>query len=88
MADRGLAGEPAFYEPFYQDLARHRFSLIISPPLETSWDEAHPFSEEDEVQVRYIYLPMAEHYEPAVRLDSVGVWLLRPRMEAAPGDAP
>lgn len=79
MADQALAGDPGFFEPFYRDLARQRFSLIVSPPLETSWREDHPFSEEDEAQVRFLYLPMAQYYEPAVRLDAVGVWLLRPR---------
>ncbi len=79
MADQALAGDLSFFEPFYTDLARHRFSLIVSPPLETTWQEDHPFSEEDEAQVRFLYLPMAEHYAPVVRLDAVGVWLLRPR---------
>jgi hypothetical protein len=79
LADQALSGDPAFFESFYDDLARHRFSLIVSPPLETTWQEDHPFSEEDEAQVCFLYLPMAEYYEPALRLDAVGVWLLRPR---------
>jgi hypothetical protein len=79
MTDQSLSGDTAFFEPFYVDLARHRFALIVSPPLETTWQEEHPFSEEDEAQVRFLYLPMAKYYEPALRLDAVGVWLLRPR---------
>jgi hypothetical protein len=69
-------------------LARQRFALIVGPPLETTWQEEHPFSEEDEAQVRLLYLPMAEHYEPAVRLDAVGVWLLKPRPSAAVSGVP
>ncbi len=88
MADQALSGDPAFFETFYSDLARHRFSLIVSPPLETTWQEDHPFSEEDEAQVRLLYLPMAEYYEPAVRLDAVGVWLLRPRGDNPAESAP
>ncbi len=84
MADQALSGDPAFFQPFYDDLSRQRFSLIVSPPLETTWQEDHPFSEEDEAQVRFLYLPMAEYYEPVVRLDAVGVWLLRPRQASAP----
>jgi len=88
MVDQALSGEPGFFEPFYNDLARHRFALIVSPPLETTWQEDHPFSEEDEAQVRFLYLPMAEYYEPVVRLDAVGVWLLRPRPVSTGGSAP
>jgi hypothetical protein len=88
MADQALSGDPAFFQPFYDDLARHRFSLIVSPPLETTWQEDHPFSEEDEAQVRFLYLPMAEYYEPALRLDAVGVWLLKPRQVSATEGTP
>jgi len=88
MADQSLSGDLAFFAPFYEDLARQRFSLIVSPPLETTWQEEHPFSEEDEAQVRFLYLPMAEYYEPAVRLDAVGIWLLRPRSGDPGGLAP
>lgn len=88
MADQALSGDPTFFEPFYNDLARQRFALIVGPPLETTWQEEHPFSEEDEAQVRLLYLPMAEHYEPAVRLDAVGVWLLKPRQSAAVSSVP
>ena len=83
MADKGLSGDPEFYAPFYRDLAAHRFSLIVSPPLELTWQEDHPFSEEDEVQVVFIYRPMDEYYEPIVKLDAIGVWLLAPRDSAA-----
>lgn len=79
MADQALSGDVSAFASFYHDLAQQRFALIVSPPLELTWKEDHPFSEEDEAQVRLIYRPMAEYYEPAVRLDAVGVWLLRPR---------
>jgi len=88
MADQSLAGDPDFFEPFYEDLARHRFALIVSSPLETTWQEEHPFSEEDEAQVRFLYLPMARYYAPVVRLDAVGVWLLRPRQVSVGEGAP
>lgn len=80
VVNQALAGNQAFFDRFYQDLARGRFSLIVSPPIETELrGRSHAFGEEDDAQVIYLYRPLLEYYEPVVRLNEVSVWLLRPR---------
>ena len=80
VVNQALAGNVAFFDRFYEDLARGRFALIVSPPIETELrGRSHPFGEEDDAQVIYLYRPLLEHYEPVVILNEVSVWLLRPR---------
>jgi hypothetical protein len=90
VVNQAMASNQAFFEGFYQDLARGRFSLIVSPPIETELrGRSHPFGEEDDAQVIYLYRPLLEYYVPVVRLDEVSVWLLRPRQPSdASGPAP
>jgi hypothetical protein len=93
VVNQAMASNQAFFEGFYQDLARGRFSLIVSPPIETELrGRAHPFGEEDDAQVLYLYRPLLEYYEPVIRLDEVSIWLLRPRQPSdvsalLPGEA-
>jgi hypothetical protein len=85
VVNQAMAANQAFFAGFYQDLARGRFSLIVSPPIETELrGRGHPFGEEDDAQVIYLFRPLLEYYEPVVRLDEVSIWLLRPRL---PSDA-
>lgn len=82
MANQAMSANAAFFERFYQDLRNHRFALIVSEPLPTEWrGRGHAFGEEDDAQLRYFYRQLGEYYQPAVRLDDVGVWLLEPRPE-------
>jgi hypothetical protein len=84
VVNQAMAGNQAFFEGFYRDLARGRFSLIVSAPVETELrGRSHPFGEEDDAQVIHLYRPLLEYYEPAVILDDVSVWLLRPRGQSA-----
>ena len=80
MANQAMSANTAFFEGFYQDLRNHRFALIVTEPLPTQWrGRGHAFGEEDDAQLRYFYRQLDEYYQPAVRLDEVGVWLLEPR---------
>jgi hypothetical protein len=89
VVNQAMAANVAFLDGFYQDLAAHRFVLIVSPPVEQEYrGRSHPFGEEDDAQVRYLYLPLLQYYEPALVLDEVDIWLLRPRAgEAGPPPA-
>jgi hypothetical protein len=80
VVNQAMAGNQAYFDAFYRDLASGRFSLIVSPPIETELrGRSHPFGEEDDAQVIYLYRPLLEYYEPVVTLDEVSIWLLRPR---------
>jgi hypothetical protein len=80
MANQAMSANTAFFEGFYQDLRNHRFALIVTEPVPSQWrGRGHAFGEEDDAQLRYFYRQLDEYYQPAVRLDEVGVWLLEPR---------
>lgn len=79
LMDYAMAGDVANLQPFYKDLETRRFDLIVSDPLPVVWKgREYSFGEENDAWVRYITLPILEHYAPTLKLES-GVWLLRPR---------
>jgi hypothetical protein len=89
MANQAMSANTAFFEGFYQDLRNHRFALIVTEPVPTQWrGRGHAFGEEDDAQLRYFYRQLDEYYQPAVRLDEVGVWLLEPRPEGSSSTLP
>jgi hypothetical protein len=84
VVNQAMAANEAFFDRFTDDLARGRFALIVSPPIEMELrGRSHPFGEEDDAQVIYLYRPLLEYYEPAMILNDVSIWLLRPRSGAA-----
>jgi hypothetical protein len=84
VVNQAMAANEAFFARFTDDLARGRFALIVSPPIEMELrGRSHPFGEEDDAQVIYLYRPLLEYYEPAMILNDVSIWLLRPRSGAA-----
>lgn len=79
LTNKAMIGDPALFSDFYADLRSGRFRMIVTGHLPNQWrGRGHPFGEEDDAQLEYIYLPLQEYYQPAIRLDDVGVWLLVP----------
>ncbi len=80
MMDEALSGSAAYFEPFYRDLANHRFSLIISSPLRTPIkDSEYGFGEENNAWVRWVAKPVLCYYSEQDTLADVKVELLVPR---------
>jgi hypothetical protein len=85
MMDQAMAGNAAYFEGFYQDLARGRFSMIVSEPLHTNvQDPSYSFQEENNAWVKWIADPLLCYYAPVATLPEVRVQLLVPRSN--PGD--
>jgi hypothetical protein len=85
MMDQAMAGNASYFEGFYQDLARGRFSMIVSEPLYTNiQDPSYSFQEENNAWVKWIAAPLLCYYAPVATLPEVRVQLLVPR--ANPGD--
>jgi hypothetical protein len=83
MMDEALSGNSRYFEPFYRDLARRRFSLIISSPLRTPIrDTEYGFGEENNAWVKWIAKPILCFYQEQDTLDSVKVELLVPRTDS------
>lgn len=79
LTNKAMIGDPQLFSDFYDDLRAGRFRVIVTGHLPSQWrGRGHPFGEEDDAQLEFIYLPLQQYYQPAVRLDDVGVWLLVP----------
>ena len=80
MMDEALSSNEAYFQPFYKDLAAHRFSLIISDPLRTPIkDSEYGFGEENNAWVKWIAKPILCYYEEKDTLLAVHVEMLVPR---------
>ena len=80
MMDEALSGNLNYFEPFYRDLASHRFSVIVSDPLRTPIkDSQYGFGEENNAWVKWVARPVLCYYEEKDTLVSVRVEILVPR---------
>jgi hypothetical protein len=80
LMDQAMAGNAAYFESFYRDLARQRFSMIVSEPLYTNvQDPSYSFQEENNAWVKWIASPLLCYYAPVMTLPEVRVQLLVPR---------
>ena len=80
IMDKALSGDQGYFQPFYRDLAAHRFSLIISDPLRTPVKGSdYGFGEENNAWVKWVTKPVLCYYEEKDTLTNVNVQLLIPR---------
>ncbi len=78
MMDQAMAGNRAYFETFYQDLAHKRFALIITDPLFSKVKYSDKFSEEHNAWVQWVVLPVLCYYAPVNTLKEVNIQLLVP----------
>jgi hypothetical protein len=82
LMNQALYGDTSYFQKFYDDLAKHRFSLIVSEPLRTPIkDSSFQFGEENNAWVKWVSTPILCYYEPKVTLNEVFVQLLVPKTE-------
>ncbi len=81
VMDQALSGNQIYFDAFYADLQKHRFSMIVSEPLRKSMadEEIRNFAEENNSWVYWVSRPLLKYYKPKVTYDEVGVQLLVPR---------
>ena len=86
VMDMAMAGDQKYFDQFYADLARHRFSLIISDPLKLEMSEERladfGFNEENDAWVTWVSNPILQYYEP---VETYGkgrrIQILKPRAD-------
>jgi hypothetical protein len=89
LMDKALSGDGAYFQTFYDDLATHRFSLIISNPLRVPIkDREYNFSEENNAWVKWVAGPVLCYYEPEETMKDVQVQLLVPQQDSKSCDLP
>ncbi|MBT4310935.1 MAG: hypothetical protein HOD49_11035, partial [Anaerolineae bacterium] len=83
MMNEAMSSNAAYFKPYYEDLAAHRFSLIITEPLKIDIkDEEGSFAAENDLWAVWVAAPTLCYYEPLETLRSVYIQLLVPREEA------
>ena len=84
LMDRAMADTyGTLFPAFYNDLAAHRFTLIISDPLRKPVkDSDFSFGEENNAWVKWVAGPILCFYVPKVELDEFRIELLVPRTGA------
>lgn len=82
IMDQAMSGNSGYFKQFYEDLARHRFSLIISDPLKVDLTKnkknIHRFDSENDVWVQWVAEPILRFYKPIVTYKKWGLQLLIP----------
>jgi hypothetical protein len=80
LMNQAMSNNANYFKGFYQDLERHRFSLIVCEPLRIQYQgDTHHFGEENDAWVKWIAEPILQYYEPLETLDTAGIQLLTPR---------
>jgi hypothetical protein len=83
MMDTAMTGDADYFNSLYQDLARHRFALIVSEPLRTRVRQSeYQFGDENNAWVKWVAGPVLCYYKPLVTYKEVKVQLLVPRAGA------
>jgi hypothetical protein len=79
LMDEALSGNAAYFAPFYDDLAKKRFALIVSSPLRTPIrDSEYGFGEENNAWVEWVAKPALCYYRELDTLTEAKVELLVP----------
>ncbi len=80
MMNQAMGRNKVYFARFEADLARHRFSLIVSDPLPVVYKNGEgPFPEENDLWVDQVTLPILRYYEPVLKIDAFDIWLLAPK---------
>jgi len=83
MMEAAMRDDAAYFDAYYEDLAKHRFSLIVTEPLKlTLKNEEGVFAEESDVWTKWVAAPTLCYYEPVKTFKSVYAQILVPRQEA------
>jgi hypothetical protein len=82
LMEQSLNSNAEYFQDFYNDLANHRFALIISDPLRKPIkDSSFQFGEENNAWVKWVSNPVLCYYDQKITLKEVGVQLLVPKSE-------
>jgi len=82
VMDKAMSGDAEYFTEFYQDIADQRFALIITEPQNIRYaTAADDWSEENDVWVEWVTIPLLCHYEPIHEIKKTSVWILRPRTD-------
>ena len=80
LMDQAMEGNPVYFKKFYQDLAAHRFVLIVSEPLAYKFQgKGTVFGDENDAYVKWVTGPLLCYYEPTITFANEQLQFLVPR---------
>lgn len=80
LMEMAMARNPAYLAQFRDELAAHRFAVVVSDSLNTGRQGSqHAFGEENDAWLDAVVTPLLAHYRVEAQLPEAGVWLLVPR---------
>ncbi len=81
LMEQAMSENEVYFEGFAQDLAEHRFSMIVTEPIRLSLvsEDTRNFAQENNVWVTYVSTPLLEYYQPMTTYDEIGIQLLVPK---------
>ena len=83
MMNEAMASNATYFASYYEDLANHRFALIITEPLKIDLkNQEGIFAEESDAWGQWVAAPTLCYYEPIQTMHGVYIELLIPRQEA------
>ena len=85
LMDTAMAEDEVYFNQFYIDLASHRYSLILTEPLQLGYQgDSYNFGSENDAWVKWVSRPVLCYYEPAIYYPEVGLMILKPKIKSAP----
>jgi hypothetical protein len=83
LMEMAMAHNEEYLSAFHDDLAEHRFEVIVVSPLNTFLQgRSHSFGEENNAWVREVSLPLLCYYDVAETLPETAVQVLTPRLKS------
>jgi hypothetical protein len=80
LMEMAMAGNDEYLDRFRDDISNQRYALIVSDPIRMdSRDETDAFSEEHNVWVEEVVLPLVKYYQYAPLGTRRSVHLLTPK---------
>lgn len=81
LMEQAMSDNAAYFENFIDDLASHRFALIVTEPVLINYvsESERNFGEENNAWVKWVSSPLLCYYREAEYLPWVGVQVLVPR---------
>ncbi len=83
LMEMAMSDNRAYLDAFNKDISSQRYRMIVSEPLVIQYQgRSHSFGEENDAWVKRVSEPILCYYQPAIKLDSVGVVIYTPRPDS------
>ncbi len=80
LMEMAMSKNETYFKSFYQDMASHRFSLIITETLyPITQDDTHPFKDENNAWVAYVATTILNDYVPVAKFPEANIEVLAPK---------